>query len=315
MRAVLGLCCLQIGVCQDPFCRMGISSLTLEDDKESPSVDVFVVQAPLYSSNPSVGQRLGLLGMYHTALVLAQGNGTSRKRWTLEFDSTDPSPLTVAVIPDFDGDRMVWRKDARYCLTEGVLWGIEHWSKTFQVAATLSARQVNQLFAEAVSFVNNTEAGGRPQYMMWRVAHTDSLNRITGPPLIEDLTCTDGTAWLLHYIVNTLHVPLKEGFRLRGTTAVVNAESMELVDQMDAALMQNVSAYFRSLKGLIGNTSAVDKLVDAFEAFPLKYVYDTNAGEYYRLVGNGFPWFQPEFVEFPLRPFVRSSPPAPLLLV
>lgn len=51
-------------------------------------VELLVVQAPLFSTNPQIGQKLRWLDLFHTALVLKQQlPGKEPKNWTIEFDS------------------------------------------------------------------------------------------------------------------------------------------------------------------------------------------------------------------------------------
>ena len=43
------------------------------------------------------------------------------KNWTVEFDSV--TNVLGAIKPQIEGDQVIWDHDARFCATEGVLWG------------------------------------------------------------------------------------------------------------------------------------------------------------------------------------------------
>ncbi|CAL1164894.1 unnamed protein product [Cladocopium goreaui] len=54
------------------WCNEGIKVPDFQDDGGNLSVEFFVVQAPLFSTNPHIGTKLRWLNLYHTALVLQQ---------------------------------------------------------------------------------------------------------------------------------------------------------------------------------------------------------------------------------------------------
>merc|ERR1712039_271646 len=58
--------------------------------------------------------------------------------------------------------------------------------------------------------------------------------------------------------------------------------------------------YYRHVVELVANVSSFRKFMDVFRLVPAKYVYDSNAGIYWRIHGNHFPWFRTKFVEYPL---------------
>lgn len=293
-----------------PFCTNGISAPDFVLDHGKPSVDVIVAQTPLFSTNPSFGQKLGLFGLYHTAIVLSQeyvacNNGTSgcfpvRRNWTLEFDYTGGS-IIKGIMPKILGNTLRWDNNARFCLTQGVLWGRGHWTKSFDTAMRITAEQANQTFQDFVYPVNSTSGG--PQYQLWRVVQERWFGQFR-QTLVMDTTCSDGASWFLHHVATVLGVTPRPGFKLKGTVALVNADHISLVNRSDPREWHDVVQYYEQFVGLSANITIAAKLVDLLGLVPMKFMYDTNAGTYYQIFGNHFPWFRIEYQDFPL-----SSPP------
>lgn len=277
------------------FCTNGISELQLQEDGV---VDVILAQAPLFSTSPQIHDRLGnYFGMYHTSIVFAQGD---KSYWTLEFDFVGGSILR-GLIPEIHNKSLIWRNDARYCLTKGLLWGRGHWNKTFEVVAQLTAHQASRAFEDLVLKVNSTAHGAWPQYQLWRVARpTGIFDRPKGNILVQDITCGDGAMWVLHYIATTLNVPLQKGLRFRSTATVLLADAVQAVDTSDPKQMEDVIQYFTEMAALTKNTSALDKVLDVLDLLPPRYAYDTNRRVYYRLMGSRFPYVHTMFIDAPL---------------
>jgi len=280
------------------FCTNGTQKLDLVEDEGQPSVDLILVQAPLFSTNPKIGGKLSIFGLFHTALVFAQGEGDSRKYWTLEFDFTSGSILS-GIMPTIEGDALIWNNDARFCLTGGLLWGRSHWTKSFQTVFRLTSAQANSVLRDFVFPINASAHGQRPQYQLWRVGPTDKQGRVT-ETLVRDTTCSDGVGWLLHHISAKMDIKPVPGFVLQATATVVNAERIELVNTTDPEEWRQVVKFYTHLVELRKNVSAVEKLWDVFRLVRHEYVYDTNFGKYYRIFGNRFPWMHTEYTAYQL---------------
>lgn len=295
------------------FCTDGIAQANFDEHE---SIDVIVAQAPLFSTNRKVGKLFGLIQSYHSSLLFAQGSGTSRRYWTLEFDNTAPSFLD-GVVPTFESNgsahgrvSFLWHNDARYCLSGGLKWGLDHWSQRFDIVTSISADQAKHAFKDFLSVVNVTQQGVRPQYQLWRVATADLVGRIK-KTLIADTTCNDGVVWFLHYLKSELHATFADDFVFKGTIVLFKAKRVEKVNIEDPAQLEEMLVYWRRLrdmtsahKPLLGRLSDLVKF-----ALHRKYVYDNNAGVFYRLFGwqTWFPW--PHYIEMPLvaPPLARSS--------
>lgn len=268
-------------------------------------MDVIVAQAPLFSTNPKFGQKLGWLGLYHTTLVLSQTNSSGNPQfWTLEFDYIRGNVLT-SIIPDVIDGRMVWNKSARFCLSEGLLWGREHWTKTFKKVARLSAAEAQSMLNQFIVPLNSTASDMPPQYQLWRVVKPSTFPWGDSKVLIPDVTCADGVNWILHYLSKLAHVPLLPDFKLRGTSVFLSADRVLRVSQEDSAAWADMNEYFSTLKDLISaNKTEIERLHDVVSlARDTKYVHDGNTGEYYMLVGSR------DRVHFSYRDYQLEGPP------
>lgn len=313
------LCFLLLVVCAQcqvyDFCTVGVPKADFAEDEGVPSIEVILAVAPLFSTNPKIGSSLGQLGLYHTAIILAQGSGTSRHYWTLEFDSTKGSIIHGAV-PTIRGEQLSWDNDARYCLTDGLLWGRGHWKKEFDHVATITKQQAQRVFNELVLPINSSTHGGFPQYQLWRVVRTPGLRLPKGAEgslrqhflnintLVGDVTCADGINWVLHFITKDLGVPLRQGFQYRGTTVWANADHIEAVDTSNPEVWQDVLAYFKRQGHLVSGPSFLGELVSLPGIFPIKYIYSANKNMYYRLHGN-----MPPFLHVEYAPSLLVAPP------
>ncbi|CAJ1361388.1 unnamed protein product [Effrenium voratum] len=169
-----------------PWCATGIKMPDFREDGGQPSVEVMMAQSPLFSTNPNIGTKLQWLNLYHTALVFVQKvPGQEVKNWTVEFDSV--TNVLGAIKPQIEGDQVIWDHDARFCATEGVLWGEAHWSKIFEVVLRLNADQARRIFTEFIPAVNETSPATKPLYQLMRAESTTN-----GETLVKDITCGDG---------------------------------------------------------------------------------------------------------------------------
>jgi hypothetical protein len=274
-----------------PFCTEGISPSQANFSDEP--VEVIFAQAPLFSNNLKIGQKGKYLNLYHSCLVLAQGAGASRRYWTLEFDYTGGN-LLQSLTPEFKsnpetGLPMVWHNDARYCLTEGVLWGEKHWSKTFRILFAVTPAQMRQAFTDFIGTVNSTVPDTKPQYQLWRVAKRWPDTEM----LVQDTTCADGAVWFLNHFTSTQNVMLPQDFEFRATVVKINADHVTAIDTSDKSQVDNMVAYYKLAADVINsNATMEERLFDVLELAlgGRKYVYDSNSKVYYELKGNKFPW-------------------------
>jgi hypothetical protein len=289
------------------FCSNGIPFPAFRDDRATgvPSIEVIVAQAPLSSATPSIGQKLKYINAFHTALVFAQHINGTAQYWTLEFESRDPT-MIKAFMPRIDSNKLLWDASAYYCLSEGILLGREHWAHLFDSVLRMTAAQANQTFGDFIQHVNSSDIGSGPQYQLWNVANTRGWWRnVPTRSLIKDINCGDGVVWVLHYIATTLGIFPRTGFVMRHTTAVVPATAVEPADTNDRKVWADIIAYYTLLVGLKSDRSIFQKLIDIWRYLPVRYIYDTNSGTYYRVHGNKFPYMHTKLVERQL-----EGPPA-----
>jgi hypothetical protein len=295
---------------QYKFCTDGVSQPDFADDQ---IVEVLFAQAPLFSTNPKVGQKLRKLNMFHSCIVFAQGANSSRKYWTLEFDAT-ASNLFLAVAPKVTGSGLnasiEWDSDARYCLSPGLKWGHHHWTEHFDIVTSLSSSQAMAAFTGFVSLANGTVHGSQPQYQLWRAARTHWFS----PPdtLLRDVTCNDGSVWFLNYLASSLNAPMPPNFKFKGTSAVVKAHQLEKVDLTDPTSKLKMLHFYRTMRDTVSaNKSMFHRLVDVVELLlEHKYLYDSTHQVYYEVIGNFVPWIEFQYTEFPLEAFPWPTQPA-----
>jgi hypothetical protein len=148
MREMLWLVGLSV-VWAEPFCYNGVPMPMIDDGSV---VEVTFLSAPLLSVTygPLPGE---LTGAYHNALLFS----SEGKNWTLEFDAAagmgnavlpkvrlnsvlllcehslkSRTELATATPSQLDvGSSLLWANDARFCLTEGILMGRDHWKSAF----------------------------------------------------------------------------------------------------------------------------------------------------------------------------------------
>jgi len=287
------------------FCHDGINTVEFIDDGGNASVDVMVVQAPLFSTNPKVGQKLKHLKMFHTALVFAQTLEDERRHWTLEFDFIAGS-IFNGIAPVIANGTMVWNNDARYCLTRGILWERDHWTQAFDQVHRLTADQARRLFQEFIFPFNSSAPGSFPQYELWRLrtppsnADGGQLSSDERKIQIHDVTCADGVTWVLHFIEASLGVVRAEKYQLLASTVAVDADALEEVDHTDPNVWADLIRCYENVNDIFHGAGIFRKFWDAHKVLSMQYIYDTNSHKYYRIIGNRFPWFRVEYLPYPV---------------
>lgn len=250
-----------------------------------------MAQSPLFASNPKIGKKLGWFNLYHTALVLSQRiPGQVPRNWTVEFDSV--TNVLGAVLPKIDGTQLVWNNDARYCITEGVLWGEAHWTKQFRVAMRVTASQARKVVKQFVLPLNRSAHGKKPLYQLWKIVTRDTKEDL----LVRDITCGDGANWFLNYANKFLSVQLESEFSLKSTSFVFRVDKVEPVRTQNATEWDKVVNYFVEMIKFAGKgQSVLERGEDLLKLMPLKYVYDSNSNTYFEVFGDNFPWFKARY--------------------
>jgi hypothetical protein len=319
LQATLASLLLLAVLADATFCPDGMSKPNFTKGE---IVEVLYAQAPLFSLDPKIGQHLSLINLFHSSVVLAQGVDTDRQYWTLEFGFMNPSPLAV-MVPQLvanestpGGTSLVWRNDAKYCLTYGLLHGRHHWTTHLDIVMSTSAEDVTRVFDDFVIPLNNSKPGNRPQYHNFKVAHAGFFGKIE-KTFIEDLTCNHGALWFIHYL-STLGNPIPPDFQFKGTVALVNAWGVKQVDTTSPWQWKNVVNYYRKLSEVVSsNKSHVRKLLDVVElVVERRYAYDPNSRNYYELIGNFFPWvvFQYDSLTLTGPPWIEAEKPRTMIV-
>lgn len=225
-----------------PWCSTGMSQPDFAEDSDQPSIDVILVQAPLFSSDPKIGQKLRWFGMFHTALVLSQQlPGVPPQNWTLELAAV--TNVIASTLPRIVDEDLIWDNDARYCVTPGILWGREHWTQSYEVVTRLTARQGRKVFADFVLPLNASGHKRRPLYQLWRVASRSDPKT----DFIKDLTCGDGVSWFLKH-AQLLGAPLPSDFTFKSTKVDILADRIKPVNRSSPDEWSQVVDYFRGMQ-------------------------------------------------------------------
>jgi len=303
LRSVLAVVCSVYGALAQTydFCIDGKPSVPIEwDNSRDPNIEVIYAQAPLFSTNPKIGQKGRFLNMYHTAIALRQTvtvPAVQQKYWTLEFDVQSGSVVDGS-LPRIDGETLSWDNEARFCLTEGLLHGREHWTTSFDSVALITGVHARATLEQAVYRFNGTGTKTKPFYGLWNIKPRRSTS-----PTIRDVTCGDGANWFLHHIQSELKIPLVPWFKLKVSKANIHARELVPVDTSNPAEWSRMVQYYKKQTEFVkGGVSMFERFLAFVATFPCKYVYDANEDIYYRIYGNHFPYFDFEYEEMPLMP-------------
>jgi len=279
------------------FCTDGIGGMPdFAEDGGAASVEVISVQAALFSINPKIGQLFGRFNWFHSALVFKQSNGAGNSTfWTLEFDATTDGSTFAATVPaKIDGANLTWGDTGmKFCLTEGILWGRDHWKKSWETVMTLTAEQARRTFDQGIGPINATRPETGPQYQLFAV---ETSGRQGSKSLVKDMTCGDGVSWFLYYAATLNNVAVRSDFRLRATHITFNAKDVVGISVTSPEWHSSVVKSYRDLFGLF-NDPIARKPLDLLRYVPVHGVYDANSGKYYKIEHNRLPFVRFLYVE------------------
>jgi len=273
------------------------------------SMEVYWAQAPLFSSNPNIGDLLGKFNLYHTAIVFEQDNETA---WSLEFDITAQnkphSKFTAGFLPDIVGDALIWDNDAKWCLTEGVLLTRDHWQKQYEKIADIEAETFRKLVDEFVPSLNGTNhknsTGKALAYNMYQVHNP------LGKAISQDVTCANGAMWIREFLVNEGVNVTDIDWRVT-RTFIGTIEPTEVVweDELEWTMMLR---YFRGQAELInGNATVAEKILMLNATLPMRYWFDPVLQKYWKLGGVDFGFDMP-IISYTNPPFPWPKTETPL---
>lgn len=267
-------------------------------------IDIIYAQAPLFSSNPAIGNALGDLGLHHTATILKQGD----THYTLEYDLTAQNKpnatLTAGFLPIIQDGALYWDTDAQWCLFPGLLWGQEHWTTAYDTIATVTKPQFDDLY-KWVQTHNATDT----KYNMWRVAGPLGV----GADHINDVTCANGAIWVRDHLKSAGVTLTEPANKWKVSRVTLNALSVSEVDMTDSKNKKDVMDFYLTLYDSVSKLdgSLADKLIAAFQSFHFTYVYEGQTNKYWKLLSliyGGLP--KPGYAVAP-DPWPLPGPPAP----
>jgi len=187
-----------------------------------------------------------------------------------------------------EGGNILWSNDAKWCLTEGVLWGRNHWLQAYDKIATVSPTQFRTLFRKMVNPMNATAV----KYNLFRVANMthpiDDPMRVDD--LINDVTCGRGAIWIRDHLIDHGVEVQEPSVGWKVTRATLKPMSISPVDMTDAKEKREVMIFYANLQKISG-----DALMDKMAAFQtylhFEFVYAPQTDTYYRL--NNQPYAPP----------------------
>jgi len=238
--------------------------------------------------------------LHHTALVFQQGD----IYWTLEFDVTAQNKyghkMGDGFLPSIDGLDLIWDNEARWCLTEGLLHGLDHWTTHFESFAQVSPAQFQALVQDYVPSVNGTANGIGLGYNLFRVTDKSS-----GADLVPDVTCSNGAIWVRDHLAS-LGVAISSSFDFKATRVNIPVSSISEVSVADTVLWQETVDFYKQFRNLADNPNldVYGKISALTALFPPQFVYDSNLQKYFQLndADNASPKFEKAPSVWPLPP-------------
>jgi hypothetical protein len=277
---------------------------------ENDDIDVIWAQAALFSANNG-SQALGKLGMFHTALIFQQADRT----WTLEFDNAannNPfAPPGASYYPEFSEDqdtnstKMEWKWNAaRWCLTDDLMWGQDHWKQSFKTIATITPKMFHGIFEDVIYPTNSSDPMAPPFYNVWHVKN-ETVRHVD---VVQDVSCGNGAVWVRDYLMSkgVDVVP-----HLNVTRIHVTVQDASRVGPLDDEWGTVVDFYKKMKNVYAGTGNMIDKFISMFKVLPLKYAYDGNNATHPYLRLQGMDLVLPEKIKYEEAPYGWGPIPGP----
>jgi len=258
------------------FCYDGID---LPVFKDTSNVTVIWAQAPLFSTNPMIGNTTKRLNLYHSCIIFRQNvstpSGMVSKFWTLEYDFGTTNGMFDAIIPRFDKG-MAFNSPARWCLREGIYHGRDHWKKNFVDVASISPDTFTHIIRDYIPQFNSSDPSAWPQYQIFQVKD------VFGKVIIDDNTCTDSFR-VIQYIRDDLKLPVK---KMVFKATRIKMKVLDMVGERTFAHNKHsllIEAFYLAMRRAIDKKLAlVEKFIAFFQFFlPEFFLHDNNRRQYF----------------------------------
>jgi len=262
----------------------------------------------LFFSANNGSEALGKLGLFHTALIFKQGNQT----WTLEFDNaaTSTGPPGAGYYPEISHlvggkAKLEWKYNAaRWCLTNGLMWGRDHWKKTFDEIATITPKIFEGIFTDVIAPINSSVPSDGPFYNIWHVRN-ETVREVD---VVQDITCGNGAIWVRDYLLSK-GVVVKPGQKV--TRVHVTVQDATRVGPLDDEWDSVVKFYSDLSQVFAGTGNMIDKMLHMFSALPLKFAFNGNNITHPYLKLHGLDLVLPEKIRFEEAPTPWGPIPGP----
>jgi len=208
---------------------------------------------------------------------------------------------------------LLWDKSAaRWCMTKGILWGVDHWKKSYEVIGSISRSIFFDTHNHLIEPTNSTNSMAAPIYNAWHVWKRTPQDE----DIVTDYTCGNGAVWVRDYL-------LSRGVDITGEQRVtrieVNVDSVDRVGPKDQEWTDVVN-FYKSLQDCFsGGGNMVDKMLALLNALPLQYAYEPSNHTHPYIKLKGLDSFLPEKIRFKKAPImwgpipgVPTPPPPPL---
>jgi len=290
-----------------PFWCNGTTPYAVSDSED---IDVIWAQAALFSANNG-SQVLGKLGMFHTALIFQQGG----RSWTLEFDNAannNPiAPPGASYYPEFltdvetNGTLLEWKYNAaRWCLTDDLMWGRDHWKQTFLKIATIKPTMFHSIFEDVIYPTNSSDPMAPPFYNVWHVRN-ETVREVD---VVQDISCGNGAVWVRDYLMSK-GVDVVPGLNV--TRIQITVQDAVRVSRHDDEWGDVLNFYSNLKKVYAGEGNMIDKFINMFTVLPLQYAFDGNNQTHPYLRLQGLDLVMPEKIKFTEAPYGWGPIPGP----
>lgn len=199
---------------------------------------------------------------------------------------------------------LIWdRNAARWCLTKGILWGTDHWKKSYEIIASIPRSMFFGIDKDLIQPTNSSDPLAPPLYNTWHVWKRTPKDL----DVSTDVTCANGAGWVRDYL-------LAQGVSVTGTQRITRVEvNVEDVDRVgpESDEWSDVVSFYQGLQGCFQGASMVDNMLALLNALPLKYAYEPSNRTHPYLKLKGLDGFLPEKIRYKKAPIMWGPIPGP----
>jgi len=281
LRLTIGILVILQG--EAGFCDNGRAWPSFLQDRNGTTAEVYLLEAPLFSINPSVGPVPGeVLRAYHVALFFNLSDGSN---YTLEYDAKEN--VVAASVPVIEANgSLTWHNQAAWCLREGLLYaGLDHWIKDFAHVGGLTGTDFLAIGKKFISVANNSD----PKVNIYGLAEYSATQVFDGDHkvLFHDCTCATGIMSLLAHITQcynkTFGQALLRERTISSTHMSIYAHNISKVNMSDMADAADVRDFYAMLHNMSSSGPPILQRMHDFLKMAQDFRYVYREGQYYTI--------------------------------